>query len=239
MSDRLRNIMDNYDKLKIGLDDTFRFHCTMCGKCCINREDIILNPSDLYYMAKELGVEPKDVYTEYCESYLGETSRMVIVRIVPVGSIKRCPFLKERKCSIHKGKPTVCALFPLGRALKANTDDKNFPSSAQDVEYIFQSPDCGDASETHTVREWLKDYEHLTDATFFVKWFSAIADYADAIKKVEKRKSKELLDTVSAAILIYAYLNYNMDEDFLPQFEENDKKLREVFDIALPSKTPK
>lgn len=25
---------------EIGLDDTFTFHCTQCGKCCIHREDI-------------------------------------------------------------------------------------------------------------------------------------------------------------------------------------------------------
>lgn len=24
---------------EIGLDDTFTFHCTQCGKCCIHRED--------------------------------------------------------------------------------------------------------------------------------------------------------------------------------------------------------
>ena len=29
---------------EIGLDDTFTFHCTQCGKCCIHREDILLSP---------------------------------------------------------------------------------------------------------------------------------------------------------------------------------------------------
>lgn len=32
---------------EIGLDDTFTFHCTQCGKCCIHREDILLSPKDL------------------------------------------------------------------------------------------------------------------------------------------------------------------------------------------------
>ena len=33
---------------EIGLDDTFTFHCTQCGKCCIHREDILLSPKDLF-----------------------------------------------------------------------------------------------------------------------------------------------------------------------------------------------
>ena len=47
MDNRLKEIADNLDKMKIGLDDTFKFNCTMCGKCCKNREDILLTPRDL------------------------------------------------------------------------------------------------------------------------------------------------------------------------------------------------
>lgn len=39
---------------EIGLDDTFTFHCTQCGKCCIHREDILLSPKDLFNIAKNL-----------------------------------------------------------------------------------------------------------------------------------------------------------------------------------------
>lgn len=38
---------------EIGLDDTFTFHCTQCGKCCIHREDILLSPKDLFNIAKK------------------------------------------------------------------------------------------------------------------------------------------------------------------------------------------
>ena len=56
MDERLKNIAENYERMIIGLDDTFRFHCTRCGKCCINREDILLNALDVYNLAKELKV---------------------------------------------------------------------------------------------------------------------------------------------------------------------------------------
>lgn len=54
MDNRLKEIIDNYDSLKIGIDEPFQFNCIQCGKCCINREDILLTPRDLYNLGKEL-----------------------------------------------------------------------------------------------------------------------------------------------------------------------------------------
>ena len=55
---RLRKIRDNLDNSKRSLDDTFQFQCDQCGKCCINREDILMSPLDMYNAAKaqELGI---------------------------------------------------------------------------------------------------------------------------------------------------------------------------------------
>ena len=53
MDPRLKSIIDNFDAMKIGLDDTFHFGCRQCGKCCINREDIFLNAKDVYNRACE------------------------------------------------------------------------------------------------------------------------------------------------------------------------------------------
>ena len=46
------------EKNKLELDDTFRFHCNKCGKCCINRDDILLSAKDIFYITKELGITP-------------------------------------------------------------------------------------------------------------------------------------------------------------------------------------
>ena len=62
MDTRLKNIVDNLETMKIGVDEPFPFHCTMCGKCCINREDILLTPRDIYNMAKELGITTKELF---------------------------------------------------------------------------------------------------------------------------------------------------------------------------------
>ena len=46
---------------EVGLDDKFRFNCTKCGMCCKNRDDILLNPYDVYRAAKALGITTKDI----------------------------------------------------------------------------------------------------------------------------------------------------------------------------------
>ena len=54
---------------EIGLDDTFVFHCTQCGKCCIHRDDILLSPKDLFNIAKKFQITPENALEQYCENY--------------------------------------------------------------------------------------------------------------------------------------------------------------------------
>lgn len=80
----------------VGLDDTFSFHCTECGKCCTEREDILLAPRDLFRAAKECGMTVKDFAMRFCETYIGSDSRLQSVRFKPLGSVRRCPMLENR-----------------------------------------------------------------------------------------------------------------------------------------------
>ena len=224
MDNRLKETANNLDKLKIGLDDTFSFGCTMCGKCCINREDILLNPKDVYNIASKLGITPTDVLKEYCEAYIGTDSRMPIVRLQPRGIVKRCPFLKELKCSIHEAKPTVCATFPIGRCL-VNDTDKPEGFKPEDIIYILTDPKCGDNSEKHTVREWLEGFNIPLDDEFFIKWQETVLGTSDVLRKLEKSTEPNTMQTIWDIALLMLYVDYNTKEEFMPQFERNRKKL--------------
>ena len=79
---------------------------------------------------------PGNVYFEYCDRYIGDTSRVPIARLISVGADKHCPLLKDWKCTVHKAKPTVCALFPLGRGI-TTTDGENM--RVEDI-YYFKQP---------------------------------------------------------------------------------------------------
>ncbi len=233
MDTRLKEIVDNFEKMKIGVDEPFKFHCTMCGKCCINREDILLTPRDIYNMSKELGITTKELFETYCEAYIGDDSRMPIIRLKPRGSIRRCPLLKDRKCSVHKAKPAVCAMFPIGRCLMSEKDGDSFRKmSAGQTQYIFTDPGCGDHSETHTVREWLGEFRIPLEDVFFAKWQNTVVELGQFFREAEKTTSGHIMELVWMAALVGIYLHYETGKDFLPQFEENVQELCALLELA-------
>lgn len=48
--------------------------------CGVNRDDILLNPKDLFNIAKALKLQPIDVVKQYCETFIGESSQFPIIR---------------------------------------------------------------------------------------------------------------------------------------------------------------
>jgi len=238
MDKRLQYIAENLDAMTVGVDEPFKFHCDMCGKCCINREDILLNAKDIYNMAKELQMEPVDMFKKYCETYIGESSRIPIVRIKPRGSIKRCPLMKEHKCSVHKAKPTVCAMFPIGRCIKMDASDQNVEINTSDIRYIFTDPGCGDNSETHTVREWLGEFGIPLEDEFFLAWNRMISELGAIFHKGEKVLSEEGMMTAWNLTFVKIYLDYDMTKEFLPQFKENAAEVLAVM-RTMPTKKDK
>ena len=234
MDNRLKEIVDNFEKMKIGADDPFKFHCTMCGKCCIHREDILLTPKDIYRMAKKLEVTPKELFERYCETYIGSDSRIPIVRLKPRGSVQHCPLLKDRKCSVHDAKPTVCAMFPIGRCVMM---DAKAPSpeniTEKDIQFIFTAPGCGDDSETHTVREWLDEFGIPVADEFFVKWQQTIIELGTLLRKAEKSFSEKTLELVWTAVFVALYMAYDTGREFLPQFEQNKEDILSLLCVAL------
>ena len=155
------NIREQALQATLDSKDTFRFRCTECGQCCKNREDILLSPFDLNRMARYLGIEMGQVIQDYCIWYAGQSSMLPVVTMRMQGPEKRCPFLKGKKCGIHAAKPTVCALFPLGRISSENDDH---------VHYMMQKVNCGADNEKHTVREWLAGYGLEDSEQWFLEW---------------------------------------------------------------------
>lgn len=229
----MENLAEDLEIRTIGLDDTFKFHCTACGKCCINREDILLNPRDLYRIAKHLNCTPLDVYQNYCESYIGSNTHVPIVRLKPKGHVKRCPFLKDRKCAVHEAKPGVCAMYPLGRYMKIESDDyKSGKLDNPTVQYLIQPIDCGDNSAVHTVRDWLSCFNIQLENQAFVRWHQEIAKIGSILIQAEKKLSAPVLGKIWDTVLILLYLNYDATKDYLQQFEKNAADLMTALHTA-------
>ena len=235
MDPRLQAIADNLDNLRIGLDDTFHFGCRQCGKCCIHREDILLNAKDMYNLSNALSLTPEQIVRQYCEVYIGHDSRLPIVRLKPRGSIKRCPLLKDRKCSVHSLKPTVCAMYPIGRCIKIDNDSAEKKDlRAFDTVYINNRTNCGSKAEAHTVREWLTMFGIPIEDECFYAWHQTILSISEFVHKAESRLPEEIMRQVWNLIFIALYLSYDPTDEFLPQFRTNSQKLLSILtDICL------
>ena len=225
------NLHRQIESMTVGPDDTFRFHCDQCGGCCTHREDIILSPMDIFRISKELKMTPADFYKQYCVFNIGDHTRMPIVRLASVGKDQRCILLKNSKCSVHKVKPAVCAMFPLGRYIALDKGDYTKEAIANSkVQYLMQPLDCGDDSEEHTVREWLNGFDiHLEDEAF-IKWHQTIAQYEKKIRQLEKTQDMMTMMEIWQIIRVILYLAYDTSKEFLPQFEFNSEKLLKLLD---------
>lgn len=214
------------ESMTIGLDDTFKFHCDQCGKCCTHREDIILSPMDIFKMAKELKMTPVEFYHEYCVFNIGEHTRMPIVRLASEGKDTHCVLLKNHRCSVHKVKPAVCAMFPLGRYMSFEKEDYNAESiDTSKVKYLLQPPECGDESETHTVREWLSGFDIKLEDEAFVQWQKAISRFSNKFKELEKKQDMLTMMEIWFVVRVSLYLQYDTSKEFLPQFNYNVENL--------------
>ena len=235
MDQRLQYIAEHFDEMCIGPEDRFHFHCKRCGKCCINREDILLNPKDLYNISKELVLTPQDTVAQYCEVYLGQSSRIPIVRLKPRGSIKRCPLLKDRRCSVHRAKPTVCALFPLGRSIKLEAG-KTDPDAIDQagIQYIMNPIECGDSSEEHTVREWVESFGISVHDCDFLAWQKVLFAVRRRIVELEKMLTDSSMELVWSITYQALYLDYDIEQSFQKQFRKNSERLIDALD-KIPS----
>lgn len=153
---------------------------------------------------------PHEVMNTYCETYIGSDSRMPIVRLKPRGEIKRCPLLKDRKCSVQNAKPTVCALFPLGRGIASESGSIN-SLTAKDIQFFLTNPGCGDDSETHTVREWLSEFGLPVEDEFFLEWQKCLVDLSQKLCRREKKLKADMLLVWSLTGSIL-YLTYDRDK---------------------------
>lgn len=237
MDKRLQHIVDNYDSLKIGVDEPFKFNCTICGKCCVGREDILLNAQDVFRLSKELNIHPKEFIKKYCEVYIGPDSKMVIIRLLPVGPYKICPLLQGHRCIVHKVKPTVCAMYPIGRSIQLLPEDVKDPKITLDkVQYIKIDPKRGDNKKTHTVREWLGQFGISVEDTFFVEWQQLLMKVSMSMQILEKKLHNEYINSLYNVILMGIYIAYDLDEDFMEQFRRNASSTKQLLDDIVAGK---
>lgn len=212
--------IDEYKKLKqIGLQDTFQFKCDGCGECCKNREDILLTAYDIIRIRKFLKISLVQLMDKYCEAYIGGQSKLPIIRLRPAAE---CVFLIQGKCLIHEAKPTVCALYPLGRTA-------SFEKGTPTLGYIFQDVPCGTRDKNNVVSQWIQSLGpgHEKCAAL---WYSMLEELTYFMMKVPETDHKAIF-MFNQIIFGLLYDGYNYDMDYETQFKEHLSLIKEFCSI--------
>lgn len=207
---------------RLAAGDRFDFACAGCGDCCRRRRDLVLSGYDLYRIARRLSLSPRIVAAAFCKSYLAPESCLPALRLTPDPKTGNCRFFEGSACAIHAARPLACALYPLGQSID--------PVTAK-IEYYVQTPLCGARTDGGRVlNDYLTDAAILDRAGIDARWavvcthlseqLQAAADhphFAAAVKRVERA----------------LYYDYELGDDFYPQFQQNIEILQPLLEKLL------
>jgi Fe-S-cluster containining protein len=82
----------------------FSYRCNQCGRCCHDKV-ITLSPYDVLRIARASGLRTGEAVRRYT------LRRGSILRFLPEGM---CTALEGVRCTLHRGRPLACRLYPLG-----------------------------------------------------------------------------------------------------------------------------
>jgi len=212
----------------IGIDDSFGFTCKQCGSCCMNREDIIINPFDVYNGAKSLGIDPKEFLKRYTYGTIGGTSKIPII-LLRTQENGYCPLLEFDaknggvfKCKIQEAKPGACANHPIG--VLYQKDAKSKVSAVQYIK-VDQCPNST-STEMHIVRDWVKrQIDHMEEISLAYEMQGIIIEYFDPSRFYSLMNS--VINTFALTDILALITQDDEESDEKADFLKSAKKINE------------
>lgn len=198
------------------------YQCSQCGHCCRHIEGCVMVESlDAYRMAKHLreqhcGVSSTDdVLLQYCEPTPLTAEGYPIYTLKTVGAEAACVFLRGNQCSIYAARPRTCRLYPFSAGPGERGRDFEYCLCFDDNQhYHFNSGKV-------LVKDWLYHNFSREDKEFLKQQYLAIPE----IGKLMRRIPEELRRASVFKVLFYHYYNFDLDQPFLPQYEQNNRSL--------------
>lgn len=192
-------------------DEPFPFVCSGCGDCCRHRHDLALSGFDLYRIARRLRLSPRIVAHAFCKAYIAPQSCLPTLCLTPDPQTGHCRFFEGNACAIHEARPLACALYPLGQRID--------PVTAR-VEYHAQLPLCGAAVPERTLRQYLEDSAVEERSGIDARWAVVCTQISEHLLAADGREHPRFA-AASRRIQKALYLDYDLGDDFYPQFQQN------------------
>lgn len=215
----------------LNLNDNLPLTCSRKGTCC-HGNLVYLNPWELVQLANEKKISSKEFRNQFCEDvgiqlkFKGKQDTR--------GKSACNLYTDDFGCSVHKGRPLACRLFPIGRQIQNN-----------EVQYVFQGTDfpclngCPEVIELPklTVSKYLRGQEtdlfeqaqdeylevmqNLADIAFTLLLDTDLASSGDTLtlnswQKMGKETPQQLMERITPD-----WLDYLM----VPEIDTNEPHL--------------
>ncbi len=197
--------------------------CKGCFSCCEGMgESIVLDPYDIYRLTKGLNVSFEALLEDKIE--LNVFDGMILPNLKMSDEREACAFLNnEGRCSIHKIRPGICRLFPLGRIYENGG-----------FQYFLQIHECKNQNRTKVkVKKWIDIPNLKQNDAFILAWHDFVTDIQTKMMQVA---DDDLFKKVNMFLLQQFYIERYDDEDFYKQFEEHLTKAKQVVELLLNKK---
>ena len=208
----------------LGENDTFKFSCKQCGSCCRNRcEAVVITGVDIYYMTRELGISPMEFIEKNTGVNIGPNSKMPVVTLGERldGS---CRMLRNGKCMVHKVKPAVCAIYPLGRMIIDDGDHYSYFTQENNC------PGCYGAEE-HTVKEWVGSFNLEQRDPECIRWMKLFNKAVLFIHKYDSKMSDNIRQVLHKALFVLLYCGYDTSKSIMEELERSEKGLERTIEL--------
>lgn len=217
------------DAIPVRDKDAVPFRCRRCGACCRDIEDeLMLEPLDAYRLAAYFSRQSGGTYMGSVERvYSWFTHSAVLEGIFPIfllntrGSDAACTFLENGRCSVYEARPRVCRVYP-------------FQAVPETRGGGFAYYQCMDSHRGHfsmghvTVQAWM-DQNFLEEDRMFLREMEEVLPRLGGLLR---RLSKAERRRRSYQVLSYYYFRYSLERPFLPQYQENMRRLCEELQMA-------
>lgn len=196
-------MLNSNDMAKLGCGD-----CRGCSSCCRNMgQSILLDPYDIFQLQIASGESFAGLMQEKIELCVENGTILPALRMQP--ETNACGFLdREGRCGIHRYRPGLCRLFPLGR---------NYDGGG--LHYFLLEDACRIQNRAKVkIKKWLG----IPSLSQYENFLTAWHDLRKEIQgQIMARKEDSFTQCVNVQLLETFFKRpYEPGEDFYVQFEE-------------------
>lgn len=174
---------------KLDFQSKLPLTCSRIGTCCHGNQ-VLVNPYELFKIAKEKKISAKAFRDKYCD--LGGYRLIFNGKKDSRGKNACSQYVDGFGCSVHKGRPLACRLFPIGRQIQNDKvnyihEGEKFPclngcSEVLELPYLSVGEYLNgqETSEFEKAQdEYLEVMQNLADMAFELLLDSGLADSGD------------------------------------------------------------